>query len=204
MVHITEQIDGTNGLIQIEQHQFGASIELEHHPDPTIVGYQFDPKDVGGDGLPDYEYWFRAGSRTRWVTPKADNHGFALWVFNRGRTLLADLGPGNHYGEFWGAGINRAYGLKNDDRRFSLFNSQKWKDHEFTTPGLATVPLLISGNAIDLNLMVADALSDLEEYGSYAVDGFPNPEGIVVYHEAANTYFKATIHNDDVPKSVVA
>ena len=45
-----------------------------------------------------------AGSRTRWITPEADNFGFAAWgQENRGHLL--ELGPGSHFGEWWGAGI---------------------------------------------------------------------------------------------------
>lgn len=47
------------------------------------------------------------------------------------------------------------------------------------------------------------ALADLAAYGSVASPGFMNPEGVVIYHAAANTYFKKTIKNDETPKSLV-
>ena len=59
----------------------------------------------------------RAGSRSRWITPEDDNYGFARWVAAN-RDELLKLGPGYHYGEWWGAGIQRRYGL--DHKRFSL------------------------------------------------------------------------------------
>ncbi len=43
----------------------------------------------------------RAGSRNRWITPGDDNYGFARWV-DEHKAELANLGPGHHYGEYWG------------------------------------------------------------------------------------------------------
>ena len=53
-----------------------------------------------------------AGSRTRWITPDSDNFGFARWG-EQHRVELAALGPGRHFGEWWGSGIQRGYGLEN-------------------------------------------------------------------------------------------
>lgn len=67
----------------------------------------------------------RAGSRNKWIDPKADNYGFAGWVEKNAAELLR-LGPGFHYGEWWGAGIQRRYDLS--EKRFSLFNVGRWND----------------------------------------------------------------------------
>jgi len=40
----------------------------------------------------------------------------------------------------------------------------------------------------------------LHDFGSKAAPGFKNPEGVVVFHIAGNTGFKATLDNDDEPK----
>ena len=56
------------------------------------------------------------GSRTRWITPQNDNFGFAKWVEQRKDEILK-MGPGRHFGEFWGIGIQRGYDLF--ERRFS-------------------------------------------------------------------------------------
>jgi hypothetical protein len=69
-----------------------------------------------------------AQSRTRFITPEADNYGFADWVSGH-ETGLRNLGPGRHFGEWWGAGINRGYGL--EERRFSLFNVSRWDSKLF-------------------------------------------------------------------------
>ena len=74
---------------------------------------------IGEDGE------FLVGSRTRWITPENDNHGFARWAYEHKDELLG-LGPGRHFGEWWGQGIQRGYGLK--EKRFSLFNTSRWMD----------------------------------------------------------------------------
>src|SRR3954470_23577103 len=47
------------------------------------------------------------------------NFGFCKWVMGNKDDLLV-LDVGYHYGEWWGDGIQRNYGLK--EKRFSLFN----------------------------------------------------------------------------------
>jgi hypothetical protein len=73
---------------------------------------------------PDASCWgLYAGSRSRWLTPEADNFGFAAWVKEHAVEFRA-LGPGRHFGEWWGRGINRGYGQL--IRWFSLFNVSRW------------------------------------------------------------------------------
>jgi hypothetical protein len=74
---------------------------------------------IGEDGE------FLAGSRTRWITPEDDNFGFSRWAHENKDDLLT-LGPGRHFGEWWGSGIQRKYGLT--EKRFSLFNTSRWVD----------------------------------------------------------------------------
>ena len=156
----------------------------------------------------------RFGSRTRWITPEDDNFGFARWATDHKEELLK-LGPGRHFGEWWGRGIQRNYGL--NERRFSLFNVARWCLHGEVPKAIPTadprnvklqdvlpacchlVPVLLkgpfSGN------MAEFCLSELSTKGSLAAPGFMNPEGIVVYHVAGNIGFKMTLDNDGVPKS---
>ena len=141
------------------------------------------------------------GSRHRWITPGHDNFGFAKWV-TENNTELFKLGIGTHYGEWWGQGIQRNYGLK--EKRFSLFNTTRWNNaykamllgYENDFPKCChVVPILYKG------LFTTDAcdtvLSLLRYKGSAAVEGFMNPEGIVIFHVASNTLFKKTIKNDE-------
>jgi len=138
----------------------------------------------------------KAGSRSRWVTPQADNAGFARWV-EENRDELVKLGPGYHYGEFWGRGIQRGYGL--DHKRFSLFNVGRWTD-ENTPACCHVVPVLARGVG---ERVVEEALNTLREHGSIAAPGFMNPEGVVVYHTAAGTLAKVLMEGDELPKGAV-
>src|SRR3990167_1858406 len=58
---------------------------------------------IGEDGM------FLTGSRSGWITPEKDNYGFSRWAHVHKDELLK-LGPGMHYGEWWGQGIQRKYG----------------------------------------------------------------------------------------------
>lgn len=132
-----------------------------------------------------------AGSRTRWVTPLADNFGFAAWVQEHRDELMA-LGPGSHFGEWWGQGIQRKYNI--GERRFSLFNTTRWADDAVRPACCHVVPVLYAGvfdtAAIDATLTFLGAA------GSVAAPGFMNPEGIVVFHEKARVGFKKTLGDD--------
>ena len=187
---ITEKIDGTNGQILITNP--ASSFDTQ----PMVK--------VEVEGMP---YNVYAGSRNRWVTPGkgTDNHGFAAWVAENAKGLVEILGEGRHYGEWWGAGIQRRYGLTGNDKRFSLFHP-KWEAVLMERhlagwgipQGLGTVPVLYEGKFE--TKWVEDCLFNLRMFGSQAVPGFMQPEGVVIYHEAAKAYFKATILNDEKPK----
>lgn len=139
-----------------------------------------------------------AASRNRYITPEADNHGFAKWVEAHANLLYELLGPGRHYGEWWGQGINRGYGLT--EKRFSLFNVERWNNIEQQSGGVIyCVPLLTMCDPFDTGVVDA-IITVLKEDGSYAAPGFMRPEGVVVYHTAANAYFKQTIEGDEKPK----
>lgn len=139
----------------------------------------------------------RAGSRTRWITPEKDNYGFAAWVKEH-ENELRQLGPGNHYGEWWGSGIQRGYGL--GERRFSLFNTGRWS--ESRPMCCHVVPLL--GVHDNSELLINNALEVLRVHGSKAAPGFMRPEGVVVFHTASGTMGKILLEGDDRPKGEVA
>lgn len=141
----------------------------------------------------------RAGSRTRWITPgkTTDNYGFAAWVEDNREELLK-LGPGQHFGEWYGQGIQRGYGLT--ERRFALFNASRWTDNSNLPGCCEVVPVIREGEMH----VVEESLSAVRVLGSYAVPGYMNPEGIVVWHDAARQYFKVLIENDNLPKGLAA
>lgn len=64
------------------------------------------------------------------------------------------------------------------------------------------VPVLDVWGRFD-SLRIEAAMRRLREEGSAAAPGFKQPEGVVVFHSAANVLFKATLENDEVPKGLV-
>lgn len=140
-----------------------------------------------------------AASRTRLITVENDNYGFARWV-QANADELRKLGPGRHFGEWWGNGIQRGYGLK--EKRFSLFNVERWSDPTVRPACCHVVPVLYRGT-FDTDVINL-AVSDLAREGSRAVPGFMRPEGVVVWHEAARQLFKITCERDEVPKALAS
>jgi hypothetical protein len=137
-----------------------------------------------------------AGSRNRYVTPEADNFGFARWVKEH-EDELRELGPGRHYGEWWGSGVQRGYGLLNGEKRFSLFNAGRWDIPERSACCLI-VPVLYAG---EFTTTAVDAqIERLRAEGSLAAPGFMKPEGVVIFLAAARTLFKQTLEKDEAPK----
>jgi len=136
-----------------------------------------------------------AGSRSRWISPEADHFGFARWVADHKESLLT-LGPGAHFGEWWGAGIQRRYDLK--EKRFSLFNTHRWSDDATRPACCGVVPVLWRGPMDELD---AEAImEELRRGGSVASPGFTKPEGIVIFHTVGQWLLKKTF--DDGPKGV--
>ena len=149
-------------------------------------------------------------SKNRWIDPENDNYGFARWV-EKNKFDLVKLGPGMHWGEWWGQGIQRKYEL--DEKRFSLFNSGKWKNRykpvtqvwprieiaeEYAPKCCHVVPVLYVGM---FSTGIADHIrAQLRKTESAAAPGYDNPEGIVIYHVGAQGYFKATCYGDEKPK----
>ena len=140
---------------------------------------------------------FLCGSRTRWVTPgKEDNHGFAGWAYDHKEDLLK-LGPGHHFGEWWGRGIQRGYNQV--EKKFSLFNTRKWLSPEAVLPScVGVVPVIFEGlfDAIPMT----EVLDNMRKTGSVAAPGYPFPEGVVIFHIASRALFKKTLEKDDESK----
>ncbi|GAB7187134.1 hypothetical protein ATKI12_6965 [Kitasatospora sp. Ki12] len=158
-----------------------------------------------------------AQSRNRLLSLDADNYGFARWVADNADELAYILGPGLHFGEWWGQGIQRRYGLAKRptddgtytaDRRFSLFNVDRWHrsdpdgssmcsraEQSWLCDVVDVVPVLYQG--VFREEAITRALASLERDGSFAVPGFMNPEGICVYHSQSRTVYKITLDNND-------
>ncbi len=192
-VVVTEKIDGTNGLISIREIH---NDEVDHSEEAVWLNGQW--------------YGISAGSRNRWLTLEQDNHGFARWVHENAQELTK-LGPGRHYGEWYGKGIQRGYGL--DEKRFMLFNTSRWSDAIDRPECCEVSSVLYEGSMKDLMYPeygpdgeftgenhLDSLLYTLRTWGSWHVRGFHNPEGVVLYHKAANQLFKITLDNDSEPK----
>lgn len=143
---------------------------------------------IGPDGE------FLTGSRQRWITPEDDNYGFSKWAHEHKDELML-LGEGTHFGEWWGLGIQRNYGLK--EKRFSLFNTARWNTEQ-RPECCHIVPTLFTGEFLTID--VHEILFKLVIDGSIAAPGFLKPEGIIIYHKHSNTLFKKTIDGDDKGK----
>ncbi|MFE0326313.1 RNA ligase family protein [Streptomyces sp. NPDC058960] len=200
-VVVTEKLDGTNAGIHI------TAVPHDEPGEITVYPGEWTSPVVSGT-----RYVVSAQSRKRIITPgkTTDNFGFAGWVYDNAADLVRILGEGLHFGEWWGRGIQRGYGL--DDKVFSLFNTERWfKTGEDGLDSMSTraelsalagqiraVPVLYMGtfseSAID------NALLHLKDCGSVAAPGFMNPEGICVYHTQTRSVFKVTLDNNDAGK----
>lgn len=199
-ITITEKLDGSNGQVFI--YDSNDDILWPNQEVDTIVTKQF---------IQDYSLYEKegiyifAGSRNRWLTIHKDNYGFANWVQKNAEDLL-NLGVGRHYGEWYGKGIQRGYGL--NEKHFALFNVGRWANHNDTWEALdpriqcpaccEVVPILDEG--VFNTQLIEDYVMKLKQVGSLAVPGFMDPEGIVIYHSASGKMFKKTILNDEKPK----
>lgn len=168
-ITITEKIDGTNAAVVVVRVQ-------------------------SSDGSDRYEV--HAQSRKRIITPEQDNFGFARWVAEHADELADGLGEGHHFGEWYGLGIQRNYGL--DHKRFALFNTDRWGEER--PECCHVVPIICHSTADRLNAEVHTSLSMLRDAGSAASPGFMNPEGIVVFHHASHGLFKVTLDANDEHK----
>lgn len=190
---VTEKIDGTNASVWITP----SDVDAPQHDPEVLATVCLD------DGI-----WVdvRAGSRNRWATRKDDNFGFAKWVQENAEELATGLGEGTHYGEWWGAGIQRRYGL--DHKRFSLFNVGRWRSRHvvplseedmaerkmaYAPECCYVVPTLHEG---PFSLGKVDEILTWLAAGSCAAPGFDKPEGVMVYHVASRQFFKKTLDGD--------
>ena len=201
---ITEKIDGTNAAIIIEECPLveGGECDTIVPGDSVLaVGYR--------DGK---AYHVGAQSRKRLINLAEDNHGFAEFVYDNVEALVELLGPGRHFGEWAGPGIQKNR-HELERKTFFLFNTTRfgniWTSDAAHRIGVTVVPVLgIVHNAIDL-AQCEYILLGLLRGGSYAKrragerpGRHGKAEGIMFYSTAANQVFKVTLENDGVPKGL--
>jgi hypothetical protein len=185
---VTEKLDGTNAQIiivpanEVAAGQVGEGMKLGYNAASDLV--------------------ILAGSRNRLINTSADNNGFARFVSDNAQDLIEALGEGRHFGEWWGSGIQRNYGLK--EKRFSLFNASRWigpKQGGKLPDRVDVVPIIINNEYLGNPAQAFDeAMNGLKTMGSHAAPGFMNPEGIVMHHRASGTTFKKTFDYDEAGK----
>lgn len=168
---ITEKILGTSGVIVSTP----AASDAASIPGARIA--------TGPAGQP---LVIRAASRTRWLVPvhhpraasERDNFDFAAWVYDNAPNL-ALLGPGEHRGEWYGAGIGHGYGLAR--RQFALLDTDRWSPKKLPAgvpETLMLVPMLAECRGDALNATITACLLRLAKDGSSVVPGAV-AEGIV-------------------------
>lgn len=194
---VTEKLDGTNSAIHLT----------------PIADWEADLiQSVPGDNslhvvqVGRVKWAVTAQSRKCIITPgkTTDNYGFAGWVYDNATELVRILGEGLHFGEWWGKGIQRNYGVSG--RQFTLFNTERYADLEHTQVGffggipvtVGVVPVLYEGTFNQGQ--IEGALRSLDRFGSVAAPGFGKPEGICVYHTQTRGVFKVTLDHNDAGK----
>lgn len=184
---ITEKLDGTNGQVYIFPITGPGMIRDFEAKNWVVI-------EKGG-----FNWAVLAGSRNRFVCEgKKDNYGFGGFVRRNAEELLEKLGPGHHYGEWFGQGIQRGYGL--EEKRFALFNVHRWNNDDRPLC-CEVVPTLYVGKYDQAP--INSCLEKLRSKGSIAAPGFENPEGIVVFHSSQGHLYKVTLEGDESPKSLV-
>lgn len=154
---ITQKIHGTNAQIKI--------VPTGEHETDLVV--------VAADGT---AYAVYVGSRTRWITPENDNYGFAAFVYANAQELVDKLGPGVHFGEWAGPGINSGEGLT--EKTLVLFDHWRYPPERPLPPRTTIVPVLYKG-PLDAQ-KIDEVMADLKANGSKLAPGFMRPEGVVV------------------------
>jgi hypothetical protein len=193
---ITEKIDGTNACVVID-------------PEPLLARWETGTPmgEATVVNIGETSHLLYAQSRNRIITPDSDNAGFARWAHTHAAELADLLGVGRHFGEWWGQGIQRRYGMTR--KVFSLFNANRWERVDETwqsrafTIHMDIVPVLYRGVFSDM--AINESLSRLQAEGSIAARMWgqqgQKAEGIVLRHADLGGNLKVMLENDDVPKS---
>ncbi|WP_395759495.1 RNA ligase family protein [Streptomyces althioticus] len=195
-VVVTEKLDGTNSAIHLTPIADWEAELLQSGPEAVPIHV------VDVDGV---KWAVSAQSWKRIITPgkTTDNFGFAGWVYDNAEVLVRLLGEGLHFGEWWGKGIQRNYGVPG--RQFTLFNTERYEGVHEAVGDFEGIPVLVSPvpvlyQGVFSEDRIIGELEVLRKYGSVAAPGFMNPEGICIYHTQTRGVFKVTLDNQDAGK----
>lgn len=187
---ITEKVNGTNSAVIIQEWPDRAEA------DPNRLAL------INRDGV---LYEIAAQSRKRLITPgkTTDNYGFAAFVQLNAEVLFDLLGPGRHFGEWWGDGIQGQKTISNM-RGFALFNTDKhggmyeWlKAPDGRDVLVEPVWEIYRGPFSEERIQLV--LDELKKNGSY-MNPTSEAEGICVFHTQSRQVYKYTIEGDDAHK----
>ena len=176
--HITEKVDGTNGLIEIHES--------------CCDGVKF-------------------GSRNRYITSEDDNNGFARFFENRISMLFSSTNyieeenliyPIQIYGEWFGKGIQRGYGL--EEKYFMPFS--EYLATKLIDAGVPNIKMPVTLYSGKFSVGTLDGcMNKLKDEGSQVIPGYNRPEGVVVYFPKYNFRLKETFEGpkwkDAIPKT---
>jgi hypothetical protein len=169
---ITEKIDGTNGLIYIDENNSMFIGSRNRWLDEHTDNHGF--------------YHWAIGNKEELLKLRPGYHYGEFWGngIQRGYNLLK--------GE-------KRFSLFNTKRWIKERNQILKEKQEYCPNCCYVVPILYEG--IFDTTIIDGTLTILKSNGSKASPDFMNPEGIVIYHKAGNVYFKKTIDNDEKGKS---
>ena len=173
---ISEKIDGTNAQIHIFRPW------EEENPDAFDIEMAIDVQASTG-------YVMLAGSRNRYITPEDDNMGFAVWCKDNAAELWK-LGPGRHYGEWFGEGIQKNP-LNVEGKRLAMFNP-RWADQ-----GPDCVEVVPQLGLMQDFISIDETMEELKRHGTYVEGGSGQAEGIIIYHLGSGQLYKATFDNPE-------
>lgn len=177
-MQITQKIHGTNAQVYISM--------------ADVIFFRDEFEYEEGAIKVDGEYYIlRCGSRTRWIVPGDDNYGFAAFIYANAEEFIRCLGPGQHFGEWAGLGVNSSEGLT--DKKFVLFDHWKFPPERKLPPQTVVVPVLYEG-PMSLE-KIEEVMNDLKINGSKLSPGFMRPEGIVV--TMAGTRYKKVFQAEE-------
>ncbi len=206
---ISEKVDGTNGLIEIHNPGSGCSSE-------QCTAFPCGVKDCSEEPV------IKFGSRNRYITFNDDNAGFANFFRHyeaRFKDVAADIVlkelkvsgetltecqeqyPLRIYGEWFGSGIQRGYGLKDKFfMPFSTFYAEKLI--EYQVPNIVKPNIMYTGK---FSQEIANTCMQTLTNGSLVIPEFKRPEGIVIHFPKYNFRLKQTFEGSkweqNIPKA---
>lgn len=137
----------------------------------------------------------RFGSRNCYLNEHKDNYGFFNFFSQFENRIMESFSPEydglvHIYGEWFGAGIQRTYGLK--EKYFMPF-SPYWANTliEVGVPNIVPPYQFYAGKMDSVREEMA--FQTLKEEGSQLVPGWKRPEGIIIHYLDNNLKIKRTL-----------